>query len=339
MFDEKEREDHLSLDFHTGIAPDMQFRMKVNLIALLMFLQIAAYVGTSYINGKLYYHIYRLFGSDPHLVDAVSDVVGMFETALSFLLPLWVVLLIFRDRIFRPYIPFAPTVPPHAVFTVFFCTAILYTVGNVSTSVLSWIQSLGVPLRFYTPHIPTEPLRILLYFISSVILPAFVEEMIFRGYILHLLLPHGKTFAIMVSAVLFGLMHQYLPQMLYATVGGVLIAYYVVRSGSVWIGIFIHAMNNLFAFIQDMAYVFLPDAAYDVFHAVFGAMLLLFGIVGALVLCARNSGMKRELPLETQSVYNRPLDTPTALRHALTIPMIAYVLTAAYYTVLNSFRF
>ena len=47
MFDEKEREDHLSLDFHTGIAPDMQFRMKVNLIALLMFLQIAAYVGTS----------------------------------------------------------------------------------------------------------------------------------------------------------------------------------------------------------------------------------------------------------------------------------------------------
>ena len=68
-------------------------------------------------------------------------------------------------------------------------------------------------------------------------------------------------------------------------------------------------------------------------------MLLLFGIVGALVLCARNSGMKRELPLETQSVYNRPLDTPTALRHALTIPMIAYVLTAAYYTVLNSFRF
>ena len=163
--------------------------------------------------------------------------------------------------------------------------------------------------------------------------------MIFRGYILHLLLPHGKTFAIMVSAVLFGLMHQYLPQMLYATVGGVLMAYYVVRSGSVWIGIFIHAMNNLFAFIQDMAYVFLPDAAYDVFHAVFGAMLLLFGIVGALVLCARNSGMKRELPLETQSVYNRPLDTPTALRHALTIPMIAYVLTAAYYTVLNSFRF
>ena len=39
MYDEKEREDHLSLDFHTGIAPDMQFRMKVNLIALLMFLQ------------------------------------------------------------------------------------------------------------------------------------------------------------------------------------------------------------------------------------------------------------------------------------------------------------
>ena len=66
MFDEKEREDHLSLDFHTGIAPDMQFRMKVNLIALLMFLQIAAYVGSSYINGKLESHLlvdYNLEGN------------------------------------------------------------------------------------------------------------------------------------------------------------------------------------------------------------------------------------------------------------------------------------
>ncbi len=337
MYDEKERADHLSLDFHTGIAPDKQFRMKVNIVALLLFLQIVAYIGTSYINGKLYYQIYRLFGDDLQTVDAVADVVGMFETALSFLLPLWVVLLIFRDRIFRPYIPFAPNVPPHAVFTVFFSTAVLYTVGNMSSGCLDWLQELGVPLRIYSPSVPTEPVRILLYFVSSVILPAFVEEMIFRGYILHLLLPHGKTFAIMVSAVLFGLMHLYLPQLLYATVGGVLMGYYVVKSGSLWIGIFIHAMNNLFAFLQDMAYVFLSAEAYGIFRAVFQSVLLLFGIIGALVLCARNSGVRHEMPLETRSVYNRPLDTPTAIRYALTVPMTAYLLLAAYYTVMNSF--
>ena len=339
MFDEKEGEGQLSLDFHTGMTPEAQFRMQINMIALILFLQIAACSAASYVNGKLYYYIYRLFGSDPQLVNAVADVVGMFETVISFLLPLWVVLLMFRDRIFRPYIPFVPTVPPHALFTVFFCTAVLSAVGNVSTTVLSWLQELGVPLRIYEPNIPTEPLRILLYFISSVILPAFVEEMIFRGYILHLLLPHGKTFAIMVSAVLFGMMHQYLPQLLYATVGGVLIGYYVVKSGSLWIGIFIHALNNLFAFLQDMAYVFLSEPAYEIFHAVFQSALLILGLLGALVLCARNSGVKHEVPLETQSVYNRPLDTPTALRQALTLPMIGYLLLAGYYTVVNSFRF
>ncbi len=339
MFDDKEHADRLSLDFHTGVTLGKQFRMKVNIVALLLFLQIAAYVGTAYINGKLYYQIYRLFGHDLLMVDAASDVVNMFETALSFLLPLWIVLLIFRDRIFRPYIPFAPNVPPHAIFTVFFCCAVLYTVGNISGEFLSWLQELGIPLRFYEPHIPTEPVRIFLYFISSVILPAFVEEMIFRGYILHLLLPHGKTFAIMVSAVLFGLMHLYLPQLLYATVGGVLMGYYVVKSGSLWIGIFIHAMNNLLAFLTDMAYVFLPNAAYETFNAVFQLVILLFGIIGAMVLCARNSGARHEMPLETQSVYNRPLDTPTTFRHALTVPLTAYILLAAYYTVTNSFRF
>lgn len=339
MYDEKEREDQLSLDFHTGIAPGAQFRMKINIVALLLFLQVAAYVSTSYINGMLYDQIDRLIGHDVHLVGAISDVVGMFETALSFLLPLGIVLLIFRDRIFRPYIPFAPNVPPHGIFTVFFCTAVLYTVGRVSHVLLSWMLQLGVPLHIYEPNLPTDPIRILLYFMSSVILPAFVEEMIFRGYILHLLLPHGKTFAILVSAVLFGLMHQYLPQMLYATVGGVLMGYYVVRGGSVWIGIFIHAMNNLFAFLQDMAYVFLSEAGYGIYEAVFQSVLLIFGMIGALVLCARNSGSKHETPLELRSVYNRPLDTPTALRHTMTPPMIAYLLLALYYTVLNSFRF
>ncbi len=339
MYEEQDREDHLSLDFHTGVTPGKQFRLKINIVALLLFLQIVAYVGASYINERLYDQVYRLFGNDLQTVDAVVDVIGMFETALSFLLPLWVVLLIFRDRIFRPYIPFAPNVPPHAIFTAFFCCAVLYMVGNISSEFLLWLQNLGIPLRIYEPSIPTEPVRIVLYFISSVILPAFVEEMIFRGYILHLLLPHGKTFAIMVSAVLFGLMHLYLPQLLYATIAGVLIGYYVVRSGSLWIGIFIHVLNNLFAFLTDMAYVFLSRSAYQVFNAVFQSVILLIGIIGALVICVRNSGVRHEVPLETQSVYNRPLDTPTALRYTLTVPMITYLLLTVYYTVMNSFRF
>ena len=281
----------------------------------------------------------RFFGFDTLLYESVLDVWGMFEYAGSFLIPLGVVLLIFRDRMFRPYIPFPPTTPPHAVSVIFFSVSLLYLFGAITERLLSAAELIGVPLQVYSRELPTEPLPILLYFLSSVILPAFVEEMVFRGYILHLLLPHGKTFAIMVSAVLFGLMHLYLPQLLYATAAGVLIGYFVVRSGSLWIGIFIHALNNLFAFLMDMARVFLPSPFHEIFCVVVETAVLLCGVIGAFLLCSRHSGERHELPLESGSVYNRMLDTPTALRRTLTVPMIAYLLIALYDTALNSFVF
>ena len=339
QYEEADREDLLSLDFHSGLSPDAHFKSVVNIVAFLSFLQVVFYIGASYIYETVEAFVYQLFGKDALLYHAVLDVWDMFEYAGSFLLPLGVVLLIFRDRIFRPYIPFAPATPPHAVSVIFFTVAVLYCFGAVSDVLLSLYEGLGIPLYYYEPPLPDTPLRILLYFVSSVILPAFVEEMVFRGYILHLLLPYGKTFAIIVSAVLFGLMHLYLPQLLYATAAGVLIGYFVVKSGSVWIGIFIHALNNLFAFLSDMAYVMLTPFAYSVFSAMMQAGILSCGVVGALVLCRHYSGERRGLPLESGSVYDRLWDTPMALRRTLTVPMLAYLACAVYFTVMNSISF
>ena len=338
MFGE-EQDDLLSLDFHSGLSPDAQFKTVINIVAFLSFLQIVFYIGSAFVNETVESVVYRLFGNDTFLYRAVLDVWDMFEYTGSFLLPLGVVLLIFRDRIFRPYIPFAPSTPPHALSVIFFCVAVLYCFGAVSDGLLTLYEGLGVPLYTYEQPLPDTPLRILLYFVSSVILPAFVEEMIFRGYILHLLLPHGKTFAIVVSAVLFGVMHLYLPQLLYATAAGILIGYFVVKSGSVWIGIFIHAVNNLFAFMSDMAYVMLPYSVYETFAVLLQSAILLCGVIGALVLCAHASGEHRGLGLESGAYYNRLLDTPTALRRTMTLPMIAYLICAVYYTVMNSIAF
>ncbi|MBR5870732.1 MAG: CPBP family intramembrane metalloprotease [Clostridia bacterium] len=338
-FDEEDREDLLSLDFHSGVSPDAHFRSVINIIAFLSFLQIVFYVGAPYIASAVESFVFTWFGGDMPTYHAVMDVWDMFEYTGSFLIPLGVVLLIFRDRVFRPYIPFAPSMPPHALSSIFFSVAVLYVFGMISDGLLSLYEGIGVPLYYYEPIIPDTPLQIFLYFISSVILPAIVEEMVFRGYILHLLLPYGKTFAIVVSAVLFGVMHLYLPQLLYASAAGLLIGYFVVKSGSVWIGIFIHAINNLFAFLSDMAYVMLPDPMYGIFCAVLQAVVLLCGVIGALTLCAYRSGDSRGLPLETGSVYDRLLDTPTALRRTLTPPMLAYLLCAAYYIVINSIAF
>ncbi|MGM9625845.1 MAG: lysostaphin resistance A-like protein [Eubacteriales bacterium] len=333
----EEHEDHLSLDFHTGVSPENHFRTVVNVIAFLSFLLIIFQVAMAYIYPFAEEHIYRLFGGDYETYMAIMDVWDMFEYTCSFLLPLGITLLIFRDRVFRPYIPFRASMPEHAISAIFMTVAVLYVFGAVTGVISDIFESLGLPLAYYDTYLPDTPLRIFLYFLSSVILPAFVEEMIFRGYILHMLLPYGKTFAILTSAVLFGVMHLYLPQLLYASVAGILIGYFVVRSESLWIGILIHAVNNLFAFLFDMAYVFMSDEGYAVFCVILEGIVLLCGIIGVMILFISYSRGRHVQQLETNSVYSRLLDTPTALRRSLTVPMALYLLCAAYYTACNSF--
>ena len=47
----------------------------------------------------------------------------------------------------------------------------------------------------------------MLNLVSTAVLPALVEEMVFRGYILGALRPQGDGLAIVFSAVFFGLLH------------------------------------------------------------------------------------------------------------------------------------
>lgn len=140
MYEEQDREDLLSLDFHSGLTPDAHFKSVINIIAFLSFLQIVFYVGAPYIYTAVESVVFRLFGHDMLTYDAVMDVWDMFEYTGSFLIPLGVVLLIFRDSVFRPYIPFAPSMPPHAVSAIFFTVAVLYFFGFVSDGILSLLD-------------------------------------------------------------------------------------------------------------------------------------------------------------------------------------------------------
>ena len=96
-FEEEEREDLLSLDFHSGVSPDAHFKSVINIIAFLSFLQIVFYVGSPYFSAAVETAVYGWFGWDMQTFYAVMDVWDMFEYMGSFLIPLGVVLLIFRD--------------------------------------------------------------------------------------------------------------------------------------------------------------------------------------------------------------------------------------------------
>ncbi|MCA9236777.1 MAG: CPBP family intramembrane metalloprotease [Planctomycetales bacterium] len=77
------------------------------------------------------------------------------------------------------------------------------------------------------------------------ILPAFCEEVAFRGFILSGLRHVGhKWWAICLSAVAFGAVHMFMQQKLNAAVIGVLIGFLAVQSGSLWTCMAYHATHN-----------------------------------------------------------------------------------------------
>ena len=82
-----------------------------------------------------------------------------------------------------------------------------------------------------------------MFLYASVLAPLW-EEILFRGYVLRALRPYGKRFAIVMSAILFGLFHGNLLQTPYAVLMGLILGYVTVEYSIVW-AVLLHMFNNL----------------------------------------------------------------------------------------------
>ncbi len=84
------------------------------------------------------------------------------------------------------------------------------------------------------------------------ITPAICEEILFRGFVLSSLHRYSATWAIVLSAALFGLMHVLtsnvlaIERFLPTTFMGIVLAWIALRTGSILPGILLHALHNGF---------------------------------------------------------------------------------------------
>ena len=85
---------------------------------------------------------------------------------------------------------------------------------------------------------------LILALLTVAIIPAFCEELLFRGLVLNGLRGMGKWASILLSALIFALMHTSMEQLPYTFILGVVIGYIVYMTGSIWLGMIIHAVNN-----------------------------------------------------------------------------------------------
>lgn len=85
--------------------------------------------------------------------------------------------------------------------------------------------------------------------IGSVLLPAVMEELLFRGAVLHALRPAGEKLAIWLSALLFMGAHGSLSQWLPALAAGLALGIVTFYTGTLRWAILIHLCNNIIAWV------------------------------------------------------------------------------------------
>ena len=132
---------------------------------------------------------------------------------------------------------------------------------------------------------PTTPVELILNILYVSAIPALVEELAFRGIALGLLRKYGDGFAIVISSVLFGVLHGNFIQIPFAFCVGVALAYAVVRTGSIVPAILIHFINNAMSCLLTYFSSNFSSAGEGLlFKALLYGAWLVIGVFGYLLL-------------------------------------------------------
>lgn len=242
--------------------------------------------------------------------------------------PMVLVSLIARRRVN----PFSPAKRVNAVDFLLALAAglAMCVIANFAASyIMSILQAFGIQQPSMPDTMVNTPLSLGLNILIFAVLPAFLEEMVFRGYVLQALRPHGDGMAVVVSALLFGLMHGNVLQIPFAFLIGLVLGYVVVQADNIWIAVSIHFLNNFMSvMLQYVGFHTASDEAFDRLSLMVFVIIGLVGLGAVIVLAARRSRLTQRVqgsrsPLTASERTGAMLSAP-----AFTVAVVLFVIVA-----------
>lgn len=179
--------------------------------------------------------------------------------------------------------------------------------------------------------------EMVLTFLVMCLVPAFCEEFLFRGAILTNCLPFGRANAILISSLLFGLMHQNAEQIFYAFGAGLVLGLVYERTGSIWNCFFLHLINNFVSTLEPTFLQGFGERFGAVSGAIFEGALFALGAVSAVILILRFAPRK---PVYRDGIFGKAVAADDAyaecrvsanrsLRLFLNVPMVVFLVVSA----------
>ena len=123
------------------------------------------------------------------------------------------------------------------------CLTLIQVLADIFLDIIEW----GLNINNYTIKLAESintigQHNIIIILCLGILTPIF-EELTYRGILLKQLQKYGDWYAIIITAILFGLRHLTISQVLVGTMTGVLFGYITIQYGLKW-SIFLHIFNN-----------------------------------------------------------------------------------------------
>ncbi len=168
-----------------------------------------------------------------------------------------------------------------------------------------------------------------LYCLMISVLPAILEEWLFRGIMQrNLATVIGRVPAIVISALVFGLMHSHPSQSVFAFVFGLVAGYAFDKTGSIWFGALLHMVNNAVSFVASYWYDVYHVALADLIFGIFVLCTIGIFVISIPVFIVSSVQAKRKFARKTEA--ERMLPTASKVAKMTICNPLLYVLFCSY---------
>lgn len=195
---------------------------------------------------------------------------------------------------------------------VFVGMAVAMVANTVSDMVQTNFSFFGLQNSVSMSENVSSPLEIVLYIISTAIVPAFAEEFAFRGIFMGTLRKFGDTFAIITSAIVFGAMHGNIAQIPFAFILGLVFAYVDCKTNSIIPSIIIHFINNFYAVMLDIlqSTEMFSDRIFMMIYFILIAVFCIIGLISFFYLIKKDKNFFR---IADKTIQNSESETTILL--------------------------
>ncbi len=195
-------------------------------------------------------------------------------------------------------IGFTKRLPPSSPAVIGFCLGVMYFANVLANIISLYMSSVGMDLPDSSSAVPFQGwLPLLITVFTGAVLPAFLEEMLMRGFIMGGMAKFDKRTALVVSSLLFGIMHLNPIQNLFAVIAGFVMGYFVLKSNSLWIGVIVHFLNNFIAIVKNT----MNASAESDIRLLYGTLVIdvlifVIGTVSAVYLAKKDNLFSNDAP-------------------------------------------